>query len=125
MTENELSSIVIKEAIDIQKVLGPGLLEKVYVECLYYRLTKGGLRVIKEQPIPVLFEEIRMECGYRADLIVEEKLIIEAKCIEAFADIHIARTLTYLRFANCKLGLLINFNVVLLKNGIRRVVHNL
>jgi len=100
-------------------------LEKVYVECLFYRLAKRGLRVIKEQPIPVVFEEVRMDCGYRPDLIVEEKLIIEAKCIEAFADIHIAQILTYLRFANCKLGLLINFNVVLLKNGIRRVVHNL
>jgi len=121
VTENELSSIVIREAIDIHNALGPGLLEKVYVECLYYRLKQCGLAVIKEQPVPVIFEEVRMECGYRADLVVEQKLIVEAKSIDAVADIHIARTLTYLKFANCKLGLIINFNVALLKNGIKRV----
>ena len=125
MLENELSSIVIREAIDIHKAIGPGLLEKVYTECLYYRLIKCGLKVIKEQPIPVVFEEVRMECGYRADLIVENKLIVEAKSIDAVADIHIARTLTYRKFANCKLGLVINFNVTVLKNGIRRVAYNL
>ena len=125
MLENELSSIVIREAIDIHKAIGPGLLEKVYTECLYYRLIKCELKVIKEQPIPVVFEEVRMECGYRADLIVENKLIVEAKSIDAIADIHIARTLTYLKFANCKLGLVINFNVTILKNGIRRVAYNL
>lgn len=125
MTENELSSIVIREAIDIHKALGPGLLEKVYVECLYYRLFKCGVRVIKEQAIPVVFEEVKMDCGYRADLIVEQKLIVEAKSIDAIADIHIARTLTYLKFAKCKLGLIINFNVAILKNGIRRVALNL
>ena len=122
MTENELSFIVIREAIDIHKALGPGLLEKVYVECLYYRLMRCGLAVIKEQPVPVVFEKVRMECGYRADLIGEQKLIVEAKSIDAVADIHIARTLTYLKFANCKLGLIINFNVTFLKNGIKRVV---
>lgn len=121
MTENELTYIVIKEAIDIHKAIGPGLLEKVYVECLYYRLMKCGLKVIKEHPIPVVFEEVRMNCGYRADLIVDRKLIVETKSIDAIADIHIARTLTYLKFANCKLGLIINFNVTILKNGIRRV----
>ena len=120
MTENELTSIVIREAIEIHNALGPGLLEKVYVECPYY-LRRCGLAVIKEQLVPVIFEEVRMECGYRADLIVEQKLIVEAKSIDAIADIHIARTLTYLKFAKCKLGLIINFNVVLLKNGIKRV----
>ena len=125
MTENELSAIVIREAIEIHKALGPGLLEKVYVECLYYRLKKLGLNVVKEQPLPVIFEEVNMECGYRADLIVEGRLVVEAKSIDAIADIHIARTLTYLKFGSYKLGLLINFNVTLLKNGIKRVVHNL
>jgi len=86
---------------------------------------KMRAKVIKEQPIPVVFEEVRMECGYRADLIVENKLIVEAKSIDAVADIHIARTLTYRKFANCKLGLVINFNVTVLKNGIRRVAYNL
>jgi GxxExxY protein len=125
MNENELSSIVIREAIDIHKAIGPGLLEKVYVECLYYRLIKLGLFVEKEKPIPVIFEEVKMDCGYRADLFVENKLIIETKSIDAIADIHIARTLTYLKFLHCKLGLVINFNVILLKDGIRRVVNNL
>jgi len=125
VTENELSKIVIREAIDIHRALGPGLLEKVYVECLYYRLKRCGLQVTKEHPIPVIFEEVRMDCGYRSDLIVENKLIVEAKAIDAIADIHIACTLTYLRFAACKLGLIINFNVIVLKNGIKRVVLNL
>lgn len=125
MTENELSSIIIREAIDIHKALGPGLLEKVYAECLYYRLIKLGLMVEKEKPVPVFFEEVKMDCGYRADLIVEAKVIVETKSIDAIADIHIARTLTYLKFSNFKLGLIINFNVTVLKNGIRRVVNNL
>jgi GxxExxY protein len=93
MTENELATIAIREAIDIHKSLGPGLLEKVYVECLYFRLIKLGLKVEKEKPIPVIFEEVKMDCGYRADLIIENKLLIEAKSIDAIADIHIARTL--------------------------------
>src|SRR5688572_1549761 len=125
MTENELATVIIGESIDIHKKLGPGLLEKVYVECLYYRLIKRELNVIKEFPIQVVFEEVKMDCGYRADLKVENKVIVEAKSIDALADVHMARTLTYLKFANCKLGLLINFNVILLKNGIRRVVNNL
>ena len=125
MTENQLSSIVIGEAIAIHKASGSGLLEKVYVECLFYRLAKLGLSVVKEQPIPVVFEEVKMECGYRADLIVETKLIVEAKSIDAIADIHIAKTLTYLKFAHCKLGLVINFNLTVLKEGIRRVAYNL
>ena len=81
--------------------------------------------MVKEQPIPVVFESVKMDCGYRADLIIENKLIVEIKSIEAIADIHIAQILTYLKFCNCKLGLLINFNVTLLKNGIRRVANNL
>ena len=125
MTENELSSIIIREAIDIHKALGPGLLEKVYAACLYYRLIKLGLMVEKEKPVPVIFEEVKMDCGYRADLLVETKVIVEVKSIDTIAEIHIARTLTYLKFSNCKLGLIINFNVTVLKHGIRRVVNNL
>jgi len=97
----------------------------MYVECLFYRLAKLGLSVVKEQPIPVVFEEVKMECGYRADLIVETKLIVGAKSIDAIADIHIAKTLTYLKFAHSKLGLVINFNLTVLKEGIRRVAYNL
>ena len=124
-TENELSNIIIGEAIYIHKTLGPGLLESVYKECLYYRLLKKELNVIKERAIPLVFEEIKMECGYRADLIVENKVIVEIKCVDVLADIHKAQVLTYLRLTNLKLGLLINFNVVLLKDGIRRIVNNL
>ena len=125
MTENELSSIVIREAIDIHKAPGPDLLEKVHTECLYYRLMRFGLIVEKEKPIPVVFEEVKMDCGYRADFVLKNKLIIEVKSIKAIADIHIARTLTYLKFSHCRLGLIINSNVTVLKNGIRRVVNNL
>lgn len=125
MTENQLSHIVIREAITIHSDLGPGLLERVYVECLYHRLTKLGLSVLKEKPIPVIYEEVRMDCGFRADLLVEGKLLIEVKAIDTLADIHKAIVLTYLKFMNCKLGLLINFNEVLLKNGIRRIVNGL
>ena len=125
LTENELSNIIIGEAIYIHKTLGPGLLESVYKECLYYRLIKKELNVIKEKAIPLIFEEIRMECGYRADLIIENKVIVEIKCVEALADIHKAQTLTYLRLTNIKLGLLINFNVVILKEGLKRIVNNL
>ncbi len=124
-TENELSNIIIGEAIYVHKTLGPGLLESVYKECLYHRLLKKDLNVTKERAIPLIFEEIRMECGYRADVIVENKVLIEIKCVEALADIHKAQTLTYLRLTNIKLGLLINFNVVLLKDGIKRIVNNL
>lgn len=123
--ENELSNIIIGEAIFIHKSLGPGLLESVYKECLYYRLLKRELNVTKERAIPLVFEEIKMECGYRADLIVENKIIVEIKCVDNLADIHKAQTLTYLRLTNLKLGLLINFNVVLLKDGIKRIVNNL
>ncbi len=124
-TENELSNIIIGEAIYVHKTLGPGLLESVYKECLYYRLIKKELNLIKERAIPLVFEEVRMECGYRADIIVENKVLIEIKCVDALADIHKAQTLTYLRLTGIKLGLLINFNVVLLKDGIKRIVNNL
>ncbi|MBN9298878.1 MAG: GxxExxY protein [Filimonas sp.] len=125
MTENELTNIVIREAILVHKQLGPGLLENVYKECLYHRLVKVGLNVRKEVPIPVVFEEVRMECGYRADLVVEGKLIIEIKRVEELADIHKAQVLTYLRLLNLKLGLLINFNTVLLKDGLRRIANGM
>jgi len=124
-TENELSNIIIGEAIYVHKTLGPGLLESVYKECLYHRLIKRELNVTKERAISLIFEEIRMECGYRPDVIVENKVLIEIKCVEALADIHKAQTLTYLRLTNIKLGLLINFNVVLLKDGIKRIVNHL
>lgn len=124
-TENDLSNIVIGEAIHIHKTLGPGLLESVYENCLYYRLIKSGLYVKQQHPIPVVFEEMKLECGYRADLIVENKVIIEIKAVEALNDIHKAQVLTYLKLSNLKLGLLMNFNVLYLKNGLKRIVNNL
>lgn len=123
MTENEVSNKVIGIAIDIHKELGPGLLESAYKECLFYKLGKSGLLVEKEKPIPLIYEDVRLDCGYRLDLLVEKKLVIEIKSVEALNDIHLAQTLTYLKLGNYTLGLLINFNVMLLKNGVKRVIN--
>jgi GxxExxY protein len=125
MTENEISKIIVEEAIHIHRAIGPGMLESVYVHCLYRRLVKRGLKVKKEVPIPVVLEQVKLECGYRADMVVEDKVLIEAKSIEALAPIHPSQTLTYLRFLGLKLGMLMNFNCVLMKDGIRRVVNDL
>lgn len=123
MTENELSHKIIGIAIEVHSALGPGLLESAYKECMYYKIGKSGLFVEKEKPIPLFFEEVRLECGYRIDLLVENKLVIEIKSVDALNDIHLAQTLTYLKLGNYKLGLLINFNVVKLKDGIQRVIN--
>lgn len=123
--ENELSSIIIREALYVHKTLGPGLLESVYENCLFHRLSKSDLQLNREYSIPMVFEEVKLECGYRADIIVENKVIIEVKAVEAINDIHKAQLLTYLRLTKLKLGLLINFNNVLLKDGIKRIVNNL
>jgi GxxExxY protein len=125
MTENEISTKIIGLAIEVHKVLGPGLLESAYKESLFYMINKHGLKVEKEKPMPLIFEEIKLDCGYRIDLLVENKLIVEIKSVDCLNDIHLAQTLTYLKLGNYKLGLLINFNEVLLKNGIRRIVNNL
>jgi GxxExxY protein len=123
MTENEISNHVIGVAIEIHKVLGPGLLESAYKECLYYKLFKSGIYVEKEKAMPLVFKEVRLDCGYRIDLLVENKVVIETKCVEAINDVHLAQTLTYMKLGNYKLGLLINFNVVKLKDGIKRVIN--
>jgi len=125
MDENELSNIVIGLAINVHNSLGPGLLESAYKECLFYKIAKSGLFVEKEKPMPLIFEEVRLECGYRIDLLIESKLVIEIKSAEALTDVHLAQTLTYMKLGNYKLGLLMNFNVVRLKDGIRRVVNRL
>ena len=125
MTENEISKIVIGFAIEVHKALGLGLLENTYQECLYYKLKKEGLKVEKEKPMPVIFEEVKLECGYRIDLLVEDKVVIELKSVEVLNDVHVAQTLTYMKLGGYKLGLLINFNVPLLKYGVRRVVDKL
>ena len=125
MTENELSRIVFDCALKVHQSLGPGLLESAYEECLFYELKKIGLRVEKQKPLPLIYEEVKLDVGYRIDIIVENKLIIEIKSVEALNDVHFAQLLTYLKLTNCKLRLLINFNVSLIKNGVKRVVNNL
>lgn len=125
MQENEISGIIVDCAIKIHKALGPGLLESVYVAALAHELRKRGLKVVVEQAIPVIYEEVKLDVGFRADLIVENRVVVEVKSIEAIAPVHSKVLLTYLRLANKRLGLLINFNVNLIKDGIKRVVDNL
>ena len=122
MTEDELSNIVIGLAIKVHKNLGPGLLESSYKECLFYEICKAGLHVEKEKPMPLIYEEVKLDIGYRLDIIVENKLVIEIKSVEVLNDVHLAQILTYLKLSNSRLGLLINFNVKLLKDGIKRVI---
>ena len=118
MNENEISKIILDCAFKVHTALDPGLLESAYRECLAYELTKAGLKVEKEKPIPLIYEEVKLECGYRIDLLVENKVVIELKVVEASNDVHIAQTLTYMRLSGCKLGLLLNFYTKSLKNGI-------
>ena len=124
-TENQIATAIVNAAIHVHRQLGPGLLESVYEECLYYTLLKRGYNLEKQLALPVYFEEIKMEVGFRTDLLVERKVIIEVKSVEKLNDIHLAQTLTYIKLSNCKLGILINFNTVKVVEGIRRVVNNL
>ena len=124
MRENEISQKIIGLAIKIHKKLGPGLLEKVYHECLYYEIQKSGLQVQKEVYVHVDYEEIKIERAFKIDLLVENKLIVELKSVRELNDIYIAQILTYLRLTKIRLGILINFNEILLKDGIRRVINN-
>ena len=123
MSEEEIIKVILDEAFYIHKNIGPGMLENVYQTCLAYRLRNNGLFVETEKAVPVIFEDIKMECGYRADLVVEGKVIIDNKNIEAIADIHVAQLLTYLRFLKIRYGIILNFKTVLLKNGIKRVLN--
>lgn len=125
MTENEISKIIVDCALKVHRVLGPGLLESSYEECLFYEIGKRNLKVEKQKALPLIYEEVKLNVGYRIDLIVEDKVIIELKSVEIINDVHLAQVLTYLKLSECKLGLLINFNVALIKHGIKRVVNNL
>ncbi len=125
MTENELSKIVVNCAYKVHKSLGPGLLESAYEECLFYELNKTGLKIEKQKALPLIYEEVKLEIGYRIDLIIENKLIVEIKSVESLNDVHFAQLLTYLKLTDSRLGLLINFNVSLIKNGIKRIANNL
>lgn len=125
MTENELSKIIVNTAYQIHYELGPGLLESVYEEIMFYELCEQGLKVERQKEIPVIWDDLKMNVGFRADLIVENKVIIELKSVEAIALVHPKQLLTYLKLTNLKLGLLINFNEPLIKKGITRIVNNL
>ena len=125
MTENELSHKIIGLCLDIHKQLGPGLLESVYEEILYYELRDLGYYVERQKAVPVVHKEVKMELGFRADLIVAEKVLLELKSVEHVLDVHKKQLLTYLKLTGIKLGLLINFNEAMLKNGITRIVNNL
>jgi GxxExxY protein len=125
MDENEIAKIVVNCALKVHKTLGPGLLESSYVHCLCYELSKEGLSCEREKALPLIYEEVHLDQGYRLDLIIEGKVIIEAKSVSEINEVHIAQLLTYLKLSECKLGLLINFNVSLMKNGIRRIVNGL
>jgi GxxExxY protein len=122
MQDNQITEIIIRAAIKVHKGVGPGLLESVYSHCLFYELTKEGLYIEREKPLPLVYEEVKLECGYRADLIVEKTVIVENKSVEALNDIHFAQLITYLKLSKCRLGLLINFNVLRLKDGLRRAI---
>ena len=119
---NEITGKIIGAAFKVHSGLGPGLLESSYKECLYYVLSKGGLFVEKEKPLPLVYEEVKLDVSYRLDLFVENKVVVEIKSVESLTDVHTAQVLTYLKLTQCKVGLLINFNVADLKKGIKRLI---
>ena len=123
MTENEIAKIVFDAGLKVHRALGPGLLESAYEECLYHELLKTNLTIHKQKPLPLIYENIRLDAGYRVDFLIENKLIVEIKSVEAIHELHMAQILTYLKLSNCKLGLLINFNTVLFKDGIKRIIN--
>jgi|SRR5690606_32744868 len=123
MTENEIAKQVFKLGLKVHRNLGPGLLESAYEACLYFELQESGLIVERQKSLPLIYEGLKLETGYRIDLLVENKLIVEIKSVENLNDLHLAQILTYLKLSNCKLGLLINFNSTLFKSGVRRVIN--
>src|SRR6266496_4666499 len=122
MSDNEITHEIIGAAIEVHRVLGPGLLESAYEECLSRELELRNLKVERQKPIPVVSKDVKLECGYLIDLLVESRIVVELKSIEAFAPIHEAIILTYIRLSGCHLGLLINFNVTVLKDGVKRYI---
>lgn len=120
MSENEVTELIIRAAIKVHKTLGPGLLESVYESCLYFEIFQSGLFVERQRPIPVVYTEVKLDCGYRADLVVERKVIVEIKSVEALNEIHLMQAITHLRLLDLRVGLLINFNVIRLSAGLRR-----
>jgi GxxExxY protein len=125
MTENKISQLIIRSAIEVHRTLGPGLLESTYEACLIYELEQKGLTVYRQVPLPVIYKNIELEIGYRLDLLVENKVIIELKTVSEVKPIHKAQLISYLKLSGCKLGLLINFNEEKLVDGVCRIVNNL
>jgi GxxExxY protein len=122
MELNNLTREIIGAAIEVHKQLGPGMLESAYEECLSYELMGRGLSVERQKPVPIVYKEVKLECGYRIDILVNDTVIVELKSVDALARVHEAQILTYMRFAQRNIGLLMNFNVTVLKNGLKRYV---
>jgi GxxExxY protein len=122
LLHQELTGSILNCAFKVHSALGPGLLESAYEECLHYELDKNGLSVIKQKPMPLIYSERKLELGYRIDLMVEGKVVIEVKSVEALNPVHFAQLLTYLKLSDCRIGFLMNFNVVSLKDGIKRLI---
>jgi len=122
LLHQELTSSILGCAYKVHSSLGPGLLESAYEECLHYELYKAGLEVIKQKPMPLVYEEKKLDLGYRIDLLVESKVILEIKSVDAINPVHMAQLMTYLKLSGCRIGFLINFNVKSLKDGIKRVI---
>lgn len=123
MNEDKITEQILNCAFKVHTNLGPGLLESSYKECLCYELSKSGLSYVKEKSLPLLYEDVKLDCGYSIDILVEDKVIVEIKSIEELHDIHKAQVLTYLKLSGCRIGLLLNFNVLKLKYGIKRLIH--
>ena len=122
MKINEITQKIIGCAIEVHRNLGPGLLESAYEECLAFELKEAGLNFRRQQPTPVIYKEIKLDCGYRIDILVENLVVLELKVVDEFCPVHKAQMLTYMKFSNMRFGLLINFNVTVLKNGIKRFI---
>jgi GxxExxY protein len=122
MNREKIFKVVLDCAFKVHSVLGPGLLESAYNECLYFDLIQSGLKAEKQKPLPLIYKDVHLEAGYRIDLLVEDCIVVEIKSIEMLAEIHMAQILTYLKLSKCGLGLLVNFNVLHLKDGIKRVI---
>lgn len=123
ISENEISRIVYEAGYMVHKALGPGLLESAYEECLFYEISQTGLFVEKQKPMPLTYRNVKLDVGYRLDILVERKFVVEIKSVEELHDVHLAQILTYLRLSNCKLGMLINFNTSQFKHGVKRVIN--
>lgn len=124
ISENDISRIVYEAGFLVHKTLGPGLLESAYEECMFYELNKHNLLVEKQKPMPLIYDEVKLDVGYRLDFLIEKKFVLEIKSVETLNDVHLAQILTYLRLSNCKLGMLINFNTLQFKNGVKRVINS-